>query len=912
MRWWLELRRRVRALFRGGALDRDLAEEMRLHIELEAEELMRTQGLSREEARRRALVAFGGEEQTREAHRDVRGVRWIEQPLQDLRYALRGLSRTPGFTVAVVLTLALGIGANTAMVSVVDRVLFRPPPMLKDASHTHRVYRRQLSNGREVTTRGMPFARYVDLTRDTHSFLRTAQFASPRLAVGVGNDTRQMAIGAVTAGFFDFFDAPPALGRYFTAAENVPPTGTDVAVLSYGFWQSRYGGRRDVLGRAVHIGPVTYTVIGVAPKGFEGVWQRTQPAAYVPLSSYANGQFGPQGTAMFGVYGDWATMYGLTFSDMLVQRKRGVSLAVANADLTQALQRSYAAQRAAEGRKLTPQDAKRSALAGPVLTDRGPTSSSTAKVALWVSGVALIVWLIACANVANLLLARALRRRREVAVRLALGVSRTRLAAQLLTESLLLALAGGVAGLMVAQWGGALLRGRLLAGSSDAAVQSVVVFQDPRTLLFAGGAALVAGLLAGLTPLLQARRTDLTTDLASGAREGTRKRSKLRLGLLVFQGTLSVVLLVGAGLFVRSLVNVRGVRLGYDPDAVAMVDLNMRGVQLDSARAVALRERLLDAARRIPGVDAAARRLTTPFWTTWSSDLYVAGIDSVGRLGEFDLNAVSPDYFAVMGTRILRGRGIGEEDVAGAPGAVVVSQAMARTLWPGQDAIGQCVRFQSSDAPCSYVVGIAENIRAQGLTGDEPSLFFYVSAAQAYSKMGGLAIRTHGDATSYQETIRRALQPIMPGVSYVTVTPMSSILGRQTRSWALGTLMFVLFGVLALVLAAVGLYGVIAYDVDQRTHELGVRVAFGARVGDLTRLVLGQGLRIAAVSVVLGFAIAFAAGRWIEPLLFDASPHDPAVLAVVAAVLLGVAALASIIPARRAGRVDPMVALRAE
>ncbi len=911
MRWWSELGRRVRALFRGGVVDRDLADEMRLHIELETKELMRTEGLSEAEARRRALVAFGGEEQARQAHREVRGVRWIEQPLQDLRYALRGLGRTPGFTMAVVLTLALGIGANTAMFSVVDRTLFRDPPMLKDASHTQRVYRRQLDQGRLVVRRGMPYARYVDLTRDTHSFVRTAQFASPRLAVGVGDETRQMTIGTVTASFFDFFDAPPALGRYFTAAEDAPPTGTDVVVLSYGFWQTRYGGRRDALGKAVHIGPVTYTVIGVTPKGFDGVWERTPAAAYVPLSAYANGAFGRGGAARLFLRGDWSTMYGLVFSDMLVQRKHGVSLKVADADLTQAVQRSVAAQRAADGRKLTPEDAKRAAIAGPVLVDRGPTPNSTAKVALWVSGVALIVWLIACANVANLLLARALRRRREVAVRLALGVSRGRLAAQLLTESMLLALAGGVAGLMVAQWGGALLRARLLTGTNGTPAPSIFVFQDPRTLLFAGGAALLAGLLAGLTPLLQARRTDLTTDLATRA-QGTRARSKLRPALLVFQGTLSVVLLVGAGLFVRSLVNVRGVRLGYDPGVVATVDLNMRGVDLDSAHAVALRQNLLDAARRIPGVEVAARRLSIPFMWTWSADLYVAGIDSVSKLGEFDVNAVSPDYFATMGTRILRGRGLSDQDVAGAPGAMVVSQDMARTLWPGKDALGQCVRFQSSDAPCSYVVGIAENIRAQRFGGDDPSLYYYVSAAQAFPTMGGLAIRTRGDATHYKETIRRSLQAVMPGASYVTVTPMSSILGEETRSWALGTVMFVLFGLLALALAAIGLYGVIAYDVAQRTHELGVRVAFGARVGDLTRLVLGEGLRMAAVSVVLGLAIALAAGHWIEPLLFDESPHDPAVLAAVAVVLLAVAALASVLPARRAGRVDPMVALRAE
>jgi len=808
----------------------------------------------------------------------------------------------------VVLTLALGIGANTAMFSVVDRMLFRPPPMLKDASRTHRVYLRWFAQGREVTTGSVEYARYVDLTRDTHSFERTAEFTSRQMAVGVGTETRQLNIGVVTAGFFGFFDAPPALGRYFTEAEDTPPEGMAVAVLGYGYWQNRYGGRKDVVGQAVHIGPVTYTVIGVAPEGFVGVWQNTPPAAYVPLSAYAHAAF--RGDTPFPGASRWATSYGLRFAGMLVQRKRDVSQAATDPDLTQAYQRSWAKEAAEEHRSPSPEEGKRTALAGPVLRDRGPQASSTARVALWVSGVALIVWLIACVNVANLLLARAMRRRREVAVRLALGVSRARLAAQLLTESLLLALVGGVAGLMVAQWGGALLRTRL-EDPTPTGVQSGVVFQDPRTLLFAGLAALAAGLLAGLMPLAQTRRAHLTADLGGGAREGTRRRSKMRIALLVLQGTLSVVLLVGAGLFVRSLANVRGVRLGYDPQVVSIVDLNMRGVKLDSAHSVALRQRLLDAARAIPGVEHAARRVTIPFWWTWSAELHVAGIDSVGKLGEFDLNVVSPGYFQTMGTRIVRGRAIDDRDVAGAPGAVVVSQALAHTLWPDDDALGKCVRVQSDDAPCSYVVGVAENIHAQAL-GDDSGLFYYVPSAQIDPQEGGLAVRSRRDADQFRETLRRALQPLMPGAAYVTVTPMSDIVGQQTQSWELGTTMFVLFGLLALVLAAVGLYGVIAYDVDQRTHELGVRVAFGARVGDVTRLVLRQGLRIAAISVALGLAIALYVGRWIQPLLFRESAHDPVVLVAVAAVLLGVAALASFIPARRAGRVDPMVALRAE
>jgi predicted permease len=300
-----------------------------------------------------------------------------------------------------------------------------------------------------------------------------------------------------------------------------------------------------------------------------------------------------------------------------------------------------------------------------------------------------------------------------------------------------------------------------------------------------------------------------------------------------------------------------------------------------------------------------------PFWSSWSTDLHVAGIDSVQRLGEFYLNAVSPDYFATMGTRVLRGRGITNEDVAGAPRAMVVSQAMAKTLWPGRDALGQCVRVGGDTVPCTTVVGIAENIRSQTLSAED-GLFYYLPAAQVNPDRGGLFVRVEGDAARAKETLRRRLQPLMPGASYVTVTPLAEILGSQTQSWRLGATLFTVFGGLALVLAAIGLYSVIAYNVAQRTHELGVRVALGAEMHDLVRLVLAEGMKLAVIGVVLGGAIALLVGRWVKPLLFEVSPRDPAVFAGVGAVLLGVAVLASLIPARRAGRVDPIEALRAE
>ncbi len=523
------------------------------------------------------------------------------------------------------------------------------------------------------------------------------------------------------------------------------------------------------------------------------------------------------------------------------------------------------------------------------------------------SGVALIVLIIACANVANLLLARAMRRRRATAVRLALGVTRARLLWQLLAESLLLALAGGFAGIVIAQWTSALIAVR--QQSTNGA--STMLLRDPRTLLFAGAAALISGVLVGLVPVFQSWRVDLTSDLKMGGRDGTYRRSHMRSGLLLVQGVLSTVLLVGAGLFVRSLVHLRAVPFGYDVDPILRVDLTMRGVALDSAGSVALRQRLLETAQAIPDVDHASRELTSPFWADYRTNIYVAGIDSVQRLGEFHLNAVTPDYFATMGIPVLRGRGISDQDRDDAPGAIVVSDAMAKTLWPHADPIGQCVKLTRENTPCRYVVGVAANTRAYQLRGD-PGLVYYMPSAQWSPRDGGLMIRVRGSAVRTAQVIRARLNQVMPGAAYVTVTPLSEVIGYRTRNWELGAKMFSVFGLLALVLAATGVFGVVAYTVEQRTHEIGVRVALGARFGDVVRVVVTQGVRMSVLGIVVGGAIALACGRWIAPLLFEESPRDPAVFGIVAVVLLGTGLLASLTPATRAAKVDPTIALRAE
>ncbi len=826
---------------------------------------------------------------------------------QDLRYALRGLRAKPGFTFAVVLTLALGIGANAAMFSVVDRMLFRPPPYLADPATAHRIYFPRMFRGTEFYGGSVPFAEYEDVARWTHSFSRLAMFADENLAVGVGDAAREMPIGVVTASFFDFFDASPAIGRWFGTREDSPPDGTPVAVLGYGYWQQRFGGRRDALGSTIQIGSVVYTIVGVAPRGFAGMWPARPRAAYIPFSVYASSVVRSNPFLRKEI---WNRTYHWSFAQVMARRRPNVSIESANGDLTAAVRRSWEAERTASPR-LPPLDVIRPrGVVASILAERGPNESSFAKVATWIGGVALVVLIIACANVANLLLARALRRRREIAVRLALGVSRARLLSQLLAESLILALLGGMAGLLVAYWGGSLLRAEFLPREAELAVLG-----DSRTLFFAAAIALGAGVLTGIAPVFQSRRADLTSDLKAGAREGTYHRSTTRVALLVLQGALSVLLLVGAGLFVRSLRNVQSMRLGFDVDPLLLVYPNMRGIVLDSTRATALRRDLLDAAVNTPGVTHASLEVSVPFWSNWEVELYVTGIDTVSRLGDFRLNAVSPDYFATMGTRILQGRGITDADRDGAPRAMVVSQAMARTLWPGKNAIGQCVRVNADTVPCTYVVGVAEDIKTQSLADareKDAGLFYYLSAPQWHPDRAGLFVRVRGDAAEHAEAIRRALQRVMPGTSYVTVTPFSDIVGDEMRSWRLGASMFLAFGLLALVLAAIGLYSVIAYNVVQRTHEMGVRVALGAQIADVVRLVVSDGMRLGVVGIVIGAAGALLGARWVKPLLFQESAHDPLVFGAVIGALLVVALAASLVPALRASRVDPNVALRTD
>jgi putative ABC transport system permease protein len=892
MREWLA---RLRDRLRRGKLDAELAEEMRFHRN-QLERDARAAGASAAEARHSAARQLGNETVARESARERWSVPSLEAILRDTRYAFRGLARSPGFTATVAITLALGIGANVAMFGVVDRLMFRPLAYLRDPGTVHRVYWQWNDRTEARITRTGAYRRYLDIRENTTSFSHFAAFSERDVAVGEGESSRERRIGAVNASFFSFFDARPALGRFFTPDEDVTPRGADVVVLSHDLWQSEFGGR-DVLGEILVVGDMRAQVIGVAPPGFNGVNDAAPPALWVPITSYAASTGTTDSRTYFSTY-SWGWV------NILVRRKPDVPVEDASADATRALLASWRSEGQADP-NLQPVDfAKPRAIVAAVRPGAGPNPALEERTMVWVSAVAVLVLLIACANVANLILARSLRRRREIAVRLALGVSRARLAMQSVIECTLLALLGGALAVLVAQWGGQALV-RAPAGMS--------VLTDWRSLVVAFAVTLTIGLVVGLVPALLAGRSgDLAGSLRGGARTGARDGGRIRAALLVVQASLAVTLLVGAALFVRSLQAVKGMRMGYDAERVVLVNRIIRGMPMNDSTQIPLRARLLETAQSLPDVEAAAWVNSAPFVSTSSTNVFVQGIDSTGRLGVFTYQATSPDYFRVMGTRILRGRGISAEDRLGAPNIIVLSESMARVLWPGRDALGACVVVWRADQPCRTVVGIAEDM-VQNNLADGTRYHFYMPIEQFTRTWGnGMLLKLRGDPAEQGERVRAELQRVMPGASYLTMRPLEGIVDVARRSWQLGATMFVAFGVLALVVAAVGLYGVIAYNVAQRTNELGVRVALGAQRAHLLRLVVGESVRFTLAGVGVGLVVATASGRWVQPLLFGQSARDPVVYGGVGLLMLAVALAASALPALKASRTDPASALRAE
>ena len=903
-----ELIARMVDWFRRDALTRELAEEMHFHrTRLEQDAL--AEGTPAADTRHVVRRRFGSETRVVESTRD----RWSIAPLdilqQDARYALRGLLRAPAFSLTIIAMLALGIGANAALFGIVDRLWFRPIDLMRDEAMVSRVYQQWMMDGQLVTSSSMPYQRHVDIRDNTTLFSDVAGYSDYPVGVGEGDAARERNVAAVSASFFRFFDAQPVAGRFIVESDDTPPVGAAVAVLTYDFWQQEFGGR-DVIGEKLQVGDVRAEIVGVAPRGLAGFDDFRPPALFIPAATLGSARgLSPASVVNFYKYHPWNSVV------TLVRRTPGVSLEEAEAEVTRVTHASWDTERVSrqvnmfrDAQAKTAADAGVRAPLGGLRRAAGPDRPPEVQSLFWISGVALLVLVIACANVLNLMLARAMKRQREIAMRVALGVSRSRLMMQAVTEGTILALASGAASLVVAHWGGAAIRGLFIGNEQGAEVAAA----DSRTLLVVVGLSLVVGLVTGLAQVLLAQKGDLVSTLRAGGKAHGAPRARFRTALLVLQGALSVVLLVGAALFIGSLRAAQSVPKGYDLSRVLVASPVFRSGTAADARVA--HQSLVERARVLPGVQHATLVSGAPLWRTGRWAIFVPGIDSVSRLGEFTANAVGPDYFDVIGTRIVRGRPITAADNASAGTVAVVSRGMAEALWPGQDAIGRCMRIVADTAPCTTVVGVSENIVQSNYQLGQPKLFHYYLSVDQIPPTGPrfLLVNVAGSPAIESERVRKALQAGMPGTSFVTVRPMESLLDGTYRTWRMGASMFLCFGVLALIVASVGLYGLIGYEVNQRMHELGVRVALGARRHDIVGLVVGRTIRLVVAGIVIGGSAAFFASRWLEPLLFRQSVTDARVYGIVGATMLLVALVASAAPAFRASQADPNRSLRAD
>ena len=891
---------------RPASVDQLIDAELEFHFQAEVEALVAA-GHARDAAEALARRRFGDVGAVRrELARIDRGQRARERRVnrfsdlvQDVGYAVRGFRRQPGFSLAILLTLGLGIGANAVMFGLVDRLLLRPPPQVVDPERVHRfqLTESDAGNGRSWTNESLAWRTFTD-QRDRAGYFSeiAAFFTHSEMPLGRGERAAKARVVLATPSYFRLLGVAPAVGRFFGEEEDRAGAASAVAVVSWRYADRAFGSARAALGARLLLGSQPYVIVGVTPRGFNGV-DLSAVDAWIPFQAGA--------ADVVGRSEEWRNTYNWQWLKVLARLKPGVTRERASAEAT-------TVQRAAVASIPNVDHTSRAALVTLSGFDREAVSHSRERVALWLSGVALVVLLVVSANVANLLLARAASRRREIAVRLALGVGRFRLMRQLLVESLLLALGGGAAALLVAQWGGSLLRATLLP---------TVTWTEPpldwRVAAVTAVVTLVTGLLTGLAPAVQASRPALTSALRGASGEGGSTRSRLRTGLLATQAGLSLMLLVGAGLFVQSLRRVVGTDIGYRPEQllVAEVDLALAGFHREAYPA--FYDRALERVRALPGVETASQSINSPFWTINSTRFRLTDRDSTPRLpnGGPYYNGVTPEFFTTLGMRLLKGRLLTETDRRGAAQVMVVNQRLAEFYWPGAEAIGRCVTVGADSLPCVEIVGVVSNGRANAIQED-PFAMYYVPLDQAgrlgLSRDRMLFIRTRGDPGPVVPEVRRVFNELAANLPLANVRTFQSQIDPEIQPWRLGAVMFGVFGGLALLVAAVGLYSVMSYTVVQRTREFGIRSALGASGTQIIRSVAWNGMLVVVAGMVVGAAAALLAGRWLAPLLYLTSPRDPIVFGVVAITLLSASLAAVLLPARRATRVDPVIALRAD
>jgi putative ABC transport system permease protein len=883
------LYRWFRALFRRPELDARMEAEMRSHIELQTQENIEA-GMTREEARRRALLSFGPIESIQETCRDTRGVRWIEDLAQDIRYGTRMLRKNPGFTTVAVLTLALGIGVNTAIFSVVHAVLLRPLPYPEPGQL---VQLRADWSGSPSTVIGSSM--FLEARAQSQSLTRIAAYSGGEMTLTGAGSAERVVAGAVTVEFFPLLGVQPALGRNFTREEDTP-NGPGAAILGHGFWQARFGGDADVLGRTITLNEQSYTVVGILPARFR------YPEPFQLWTPLALGESG----GSFVSYGE-----GMMLLKAIARLKPGVTLQQAQTELRTMAQRIQpggpAATRGGDSEGFLSLVGLHEQVVGEV---KGPL--------LVLLGAVAFVLLIACANVANLLLARAAVRQREMAVRAALGAARWRIARALLTESVLLSLAGGGLGLLLAFWGV-----QALAQWSEASLATMHgIGIDARVLAFTLGVSVITGVAFGFAPAFHASRADVNAALKQETRgEPGGHRHWLRHSLVVSEVALALVLLIGAGLLLKSFSRLAEVHPGFRTDGVLTFQATLAEGK-SSHQKVNFIEQIVERLKALPGVEAAAATDSLPLTPLER----ITPVDVEGR-PPIDLRTAKPgevtpvsrptvtlDYFNAMGIPLRNGRTFRSQDAGPDAGAVMVNEAFEKHFFPGESAVGKRIRLlagSSADGPWSTVVGVVSDVRQGGLAGDVMPEVYSPELEDAGGALS-FVIRVAGEPAPLIPAVRAVAADVEPNQPLHNVMTMEQRLANTTTSRRFHTALLGSFAAVALLLAVVGIYGVMSYAVTQRRREIGVRMALGAQRSDVVALIIHGGLRLTLLGVAIGLAGASALKRYLSSQLYSVKPTDPMTFLTVAVVLTGVALLACWLPARRAARVHPMVALRTE
>ncbi len=901
-RWLLALPLRLRSLFRRGHVEAELGEELLSHIEYLTESNI-AKGLSPDEARFQALKAMEGYEQKKEECRDTRGVNWIENIARDVRYGLRMLRRSPVFTAVAILSLALGIGANSAIFSVIDTLLLRPLPV----PHPEQL-RNLFLNFPERLQPFFSYAMFQALQTGNDAFASLATWSNQRLQMVSGDEMVHVDGELASGSYFRTLAVSPVQGRTFTEVDDHPSGGKDgpVAVISDRFWNRHYQGSRSAVGSNIVLDQIRFTVVGVMPTDFFGAEVGTHPDVWIPLS-FADKVGMPGCLASRNCW--WLTVIG--------RIKPGVTADEANAEL-RSISRRVLEQAIPAGWNAA---WKKRYRAYTFASDSGEQGWSflrlqfTHPLLILMTLVALVL-LIACANMASLLLARASARHREIAVRLSMGAGRARIIRQLLTESVLLSLAGGLVGTLFAFWLTRILIAFVSATQRHGPGQftRLELRPDWRMVLFTLGVAFVSGIIFGLAPAIRSTRVGIASSLKESAHNLRGSAGRFQAGrlLLTLQTALSVLLVAAAGLFGGTLFRLLTLNYGFNPDNISLIEIDT-GKRPEKGQALAaLYTRILERANKLPGVKAASLLAYVPLsGGGWDERVRVPGkAGSPGRESNVSLNLIGPRFFDVMETRLLSGRQFTEADTAGAAKVGIISHTAAQRFFSKADPIGQYALLLGKPI---RIVGVAEDTKYLSLRDkDTPEL--YLPYTQSLDDLGALTVifKTHPGAPSPNRAFRNVLHELAPdvpiGMTYTMQQQVDSSVGQERLMGSLS----IFFGSLALLLTSIGLYGILAYTVTRRAGEIGIRMALGARRANVVWLVLGGAILYVLGGIIIGIIAVLAVSRVVASLLYGTQPNDPGNLIAAVIALLFVAVLAALLPSLRASRIDPADSLRQE